>query len=221
MSATKYFFSFFWLFMPVGIVLLFEKTILFFIPLLISKGYTNIFFYLPFLSVIPPLILLIIWLILREKTSSKPIFSGGQSMIIRDIISGAALSGVSILLFMGSFHLLDYLSVTLPDFTRISLMHHIFFSTIGALVSGISEELYFRGLLFQKLHTLKPAMLIFISSLAFSLWHILSPAYLLHTFLMGILFGIVYHNTKRLLPVIVGHTMANMCAGVIISNGYL
>jgi membrane protease YdiL (CAAX protease family) len=221
MKTIKSYLPFYLVLLPVLIVWLFEKAILFSLPIMVSPDNTMIYFYLPFLSVIPPLILLIIWLILREKTSSKPIFSGGQSMIIRDIISGSALSGVSILLFMGSFHLLDYLSLTLPDFTRISLMHHIFFSTIGALVSGISEELYFRGLLFQKLHTLKPAMLIFISSLAFSLWHILSPAYLLHTFLMGILFGIVYHKTKRLLPVIVGHTMANMCAGVIISNGYL
>lgn len=73
----------------------------------------------------------------------------------------------------------------------------------------------------QKFGDFKPALLIIITSLSFAFWHILTPSYLPHTFLMGAVFGSIYYSTKRLLPVMLAHTLANMSAGILILKGYI
>jgi membrane protease YdiL (CAAX protease family) len=75
--------------------------------------------------------------------------------------------------------------------------------------------------LMRKLSGLKPALLILITSLSFASWHILSPTYLPHTFLIGVILGITYYRTRRLLPVMLAHSLANMSAGVLIFKGYI
>ena len=71
----------------------------------------------------------------------------------------------------------------------------MYFSTIGALVPGITEEIYFRGFLAKAFDDLSAATIILLTSLSFSLWHVLTPAYLLHTFLIGLVLAVAYHRT--------------------------
>lgn len=89
----------------------------------------------------------------------------------------------------------------------------IWWMSIGSIAAGIGEEAYFRGLLMERLGRLKPMPLLLLTSLSFSLWH-LYPPMLLHTFLIGILFGAVYLRTRRLFPVMLAHMLTNAIGGI-------
>lgn len=207
-------------------MLLFQTTL----PLvlqLIYGGLNNvnpkIFFYLPFISPLFPLLLfLIAYLQLKksEVAESKLIVTK-KDTLAADIYLGVGVGVLCVLVFVVSLAALRSLSYPVPDFSTISYVHHLYFSTIGAIVPGIAEEVYFRGFLMHEFSNFKPALLILITSLSFASWHILSPSYLLHTFLIGVIFGITYYRTKRLLPVMIAHTLANMSAGVLILKGYI
>ena len=85
-------------------------------------------------------------------------------------------------------------------------------ATIGAVTAGIGEEIYFRGFLFERFGRLSTPTLLLVTSLAFAVWHP-APLMALHTFLVGLGFGWVYMRTKRLFPVILGHTLTNVVGG--------
>lgn len=89
----------------------------------------------------------------------------------------------------------------------------VWWTTVGAITAGLGEETYFRGFLMERLRWLKPIWLIVASSLAFAFWH-LSPFMLLHTFVIGVVFAVVYWRTRRLFPVILAHTLTNVIGGI-------
>ncbi len=222
MTTKKNLTKWIWVVIPVAIMLLFEKMIFATLQLVYGSNINlKIFFYLPFLSLLPPLILFFIWYWQQNKNVASKLVIAQKGKVASDIFIGLGVGIIAILIFVGSFALLRALSFALPDFSSLSIVHHLFFSTIGAVVPGIAEEIYFRGFLSHKLGNLKPALIILITALAFSSWHILSPPYLLHTFLIGVLLGITYYRTKRVLPVIIAHSLANMSAGILILNGYV
>jgi len=212
----------FWLTLPPAIVLLFEKTILFILTNVDqTKLDARIYGYLPYVSVIPPLTL---YAISRSQMyrSRHTIFTLPKFRQLQQIFPLAVLlTLVSVLLFKGSFLFLRWCGVETPTFSNFGIEHHLFFSTIGALIPAVAEELYFRKFLFHKAVGLKPVLVIFLTALSFAAWHILSPAYLLHTFLLGIVFGYTYHKTQRIETVILAHTLANASAGLLILSGYL
>jgi len=213
-----------WAFIPVVIMLLFQEMIFATLQLIygsLSNVNPEIFFYLPFLSLLPPLILFLIWYWPRRGVNTLKLVLTKRGKIAIDIFIGMGVGIIILFVFIASFALQRSLTLPLPDFSSLSLVHHLFFSTIGAIVPGIAEEIYFRGFLMQKFSILKPALIILITSLSFAFWHILSPSYLPHTFLIGIILGITYYRTKRLLPVIVAHSLANMSAGILILKGYI
>ena len=53
-----------------------------------------------------------------------------------------------------------------------------------------------------------------ISAGVFAVWHIGSPAYLVHTFLLGLIWGVLFVRTGRLLPAIIAHCTANSLFGL-------
>ena len=55
---------------------------------------------------------------------------------------------------------------------------------------GLCEELFFRGLLFRLARRVPQWMAIAGGATAFSLWHLSTPIYLPHTFLLGLVLGI-------------------------------
>jgi membrane protease YdiL (CAAX protease family) len=84
-----------------------------------------------------------------------------------------------------------------------------------------TEELYFRGFLMARFRDLRPTLLIALTSVSFSLWHVLSPSYLLHTFIIGLILGLTVHRTQRLLPAMIAHSLANAAAGLLIIRGFV
>jgi membrane protease YdiL (CAAX protease family) len=212
-----------WLALPVAIMLLFQATLPLGLQLVydgLDKVDPRIFFYLPFISPLFPLALFLIAYPQLKKSGARPVVTT-QDTLAADIGVGVAVGAGCVLLFVGSLAVLRSWSFAVPDFSVMSRVHHLFFSTIGAIVPGVAEELYFRGFLMREFAAFKPALAILVTSLAFASWHVLTPSYLPHTFLMGVLLGITYYRTKRLLPVMVAHTLANMSAGILILNDYI
>jgi membrane protease YdiL (CAAX protease family) len=111
-------------------------------------------------------------------------------------------------------------------YTDVPAMHtmpqevHLYFMTIGAVVPGVCEELYFRGMMMRIASRLPAAATIVLTSAAFSIWHVGTPAYLPHTFLLGLIFGILTIVSGRLAPAIVAHTVANAGMGLLFLDGY-
>lgn len=207
-------------------MLLFQATL----PLILETIYgglnnvnPKIFFYLPFISPLFPLLLFLIAYLQLKKSevAESKLLVTEKDTLAADIYLGVGVGVVCVLMFVVSLAALRSLSYSVPDFSTMSYVHHLYFSTIGAIVPGIAEEVYFRGFLMHEFNSFKPALLIFITSLSFASWHILSPSYLPHTFLIGVILGITYYRTKRLLPVMIAHTLANMSAGVLILKGYI
>lgn len=213
-----------WLLIPTLLMLLFEKFIILSIQLF-SKLYGTInpiiFFYIPFLSILPPLLLLSIWYLFSFRKNRAGFVLFGSSNLIGDILHGIGLALLCVCAFIGSIQLLRLLSLPSINMSSLTWIHHLYFATIGAIIPGVIEEIYFRGFLFEEFKELHPAFLIGITSLSFAFWHILSPPYLLHTFIIGMILGTAYFKTKRLLPIMVAHTVANVSAGLLFSLGLI
>ena len=215
-----------WVVIPVVIMFFFQMTLPIFLKIIyggLSNVNPEIFFYLPFISPLLPLILFLIAFLQLKKSKGieSRLVVTERNKFATDIYSGVGIGMLCVLVFAGSFAALRSLSYPVPDFSSMSYVHHLFFSTIGAIVPGITEEVYFRGFLTRKFSDFKPALLILITSFSFSSWHILSPSYLPHTFLIGVILGITYYRTRRLLPVMLAHTLANMSAGLFILKGLI
>lgn len=110
--------------------------------------------------------------------------------------------------------------VEVPPMHAMPPQVHLYFMTIGAVVPGICEELYFRGMMMRVANGLAAAVLVPLTSAAFSIWHVGTPAYLPHTFLLGLILGILTIGTGRLAPAIVAHTIANAGMGLLFLYGY-
>jgi len=86
--------------------------------------------------------------------------------------------------------------------------------TIG-VVPGITEELFFRGVLFQSLRKkLSAAATIFVCALLFALFHLVSPGMMtterfLPSFVMGMLLGWVAHRSGSVIPSMIIHAVHN------------
>jgi membrane protease YdiL (CAAX protease family) len=209
---------------PVAIMLLFERTLVWGVSTLLTARPSiapTVLFYVPFSASLPPLLLFVIWWGARRRNDRFALVFAERRRRLGDIGLGLMLAVPCILIFIGSLTLLQRLSLAEIDFSSFTLTHHVYFSTIGALVPGVTEEIYFRGFLAKALDDLSPATIVLLTSLSFSLWHVLTPSYLLHTFLIGLVLAVAYHRTGRILPIAVAHTAANASAGVLILNGVI
>lgn len=136
-----------------------------------------------------------------------------RSTMGSDALLGAAIGAFGLAAALLSlFILAPYAAV--PPFAQIPVTGHLYFATIGAIIPGICEELFFRGLLFKLARPAPTWLIVTASALAFSLWHIATPIYLVHTFFLGLVLGWVVARRGRLAPAIVGHTLANASFGV-------
>jgi membrane protease YdiL (CAAX protease family) len=213
-----------WLLIPTVLMILFEKSIVLSVQI-ISKlfGAVNprIFFYIPFLSILPPLILLFIWYWFSFRKYNKGFIITVPGKAISDVVLGFCIAFLCIGVFVGSLKLLQLLALPSIDMSSLTWIHHLYFASLGAIVPGIIEEIYFRGFLFDEFKNIHPTFLICMTSISFAFWHILSPPYLLHTFIIGIILGTAYFKTKRLLPIMVAHSVTNISAGLLFSLGLI
>ena len=213
-----------WTLVPLILMILFQAAILTALNLwagLAGGLDPRVLFYLPFLSFLLPLFLVLLWYWRRLQDETLRLVFTHPDRRWQDVGIGIGLAFLCVMLFLGSLRLLQLLGLATPDFSSFSPAHHIYFATLGALMPGIGEEIYFRGFLRKKFEDFRPAGWILITSLSFAFWHILSPSYLLHTFLIGIVLGIAVHRTQRLLPVIVAHTLTNAAGGLLLLSGWL
>ncbi len=213
-----------WFLLPPCIVLAFDKLIVMALTSwhqAFGELAPQVFFYLPFLSVFPPLLLFAISVRQRRINPDRRVIICNRQHWQSDVRLGCIIGLLCIIEFVCSQMALRKLGVAAPNLSSLSLTHHVFFSTIGAMIPGISEELYFRGFLKARFGDLRPTLLIVLASASFSLWHILTPSYLLHTFIIGLTLGITVNQTQRLLPAMIAHTLANMLAGILILKGYI
>jgi membrane protease YdiL (CAAX protease family) len=137
----------------------------------------------------------------------------------RDVLIGAAAGVVCIGLALVSLRIAAHY-VDVPPMHLLPPPVHVYFMTIGALVPGVCEELFFRGMLMRVGTHLPKAVLIILTAAAFSVWHVGTPAYLPHTFLLGLIFGVFATVTGRLAPSIIAHTIANAGMGLLLLSGF-
>ena len=107
-----------------------------------------------------------------------------------------------------------------PPLSAMPSSMHLYYGTVGAIVPGIAEELFHRGLT-TRLGRGRPTwQLALLSGLGFSLWHLTAPAYLLHTFAMGVvLLMLTLRARGRLFPAMLAHTLSNVGMSVILGAG--
>lgn len=137
----------------------------------------------------------------------------------RDVLIGAAAGIVSIGVALVSLRVAAHY-VDVPPMHLLPPPVHIYFMTIGALVPGVCEELFFRGMMMRVGTRLPKTALIILTAAAFSVWHVGMPAYLPHTFLLGLIFGVLASVTGRLAPSIIAHTIANAGMGLLLLSGF-
>jgi membrane protease YdiL (CAAX protease family) len=212
-----------WLMLPAALMLSFAGAL----PLVLGAVYgglgnvpPRVFLYLPFVSpLLPSALLWMAWM--HSKRNGEGFAVSTPETRAADVGIGVAVGALCILVFVGSLALLRRMGQPAPDFSSLSLVHHVFFSTVGALVPGVAEEVYFRGFLSRRLEGLSPALVLLLTSASFASWHLLSPPYLLHTFVIGLVLGATYALRGRLLPCMVAHTLANMSAGILFVKGWV
>jgi len=137
-----------------------------------------------------------------------------------DILLGAAAGAVSLFVSIASMRIASQY-LPMPPFHLMPPSLHVYFVTIGAIIPGFCEELYFRGLMFRSGRALPKALVLVLTAAAFSLWHIGSPAYLPHTFMLGLIFGAIVWRVDRIMPAIIAHCCANAGVGILLLNGFV
>jgi membrane protease YdiL (CAAX protease family) len=98
---------------------------------------------------------------------------------------------------------------------------HLYFMTVGAVIPGFCEELFFRGMLFRIGANTPGWLLVLLSAAGFALWHLNTPLYLVHTFVLGVMFGVLVLMTKRVAPAAIAHTVANAAFGALLLTGVI
>ena len=173
-----------------------------------------------YLSPMFPLLLGIVAVVRLKAAgvSIRRVVGFSSSTIGGDLILGGAIGVIGLFLALGSLWLFSSVA-TVPPFHLIPIKTHIYLATIGAVVPGVCEELFYRGMLF---HIARPAprwLVVTATAAAFSLWHIASPIYLPHTFLLGLMLGAAVAVRGGLAPAIIGHSLANAAFGLWIIGG--
>jgi membrane protease YdiL (CAAX protease family) len=138
---------------------------------------------------------------------------GGDALL--GVFAGLACIGVAVTSLQTAARYME-----VPAMHMMPAQVHLYFMTIGAVVPGLCEELFFRGMLMRVGSKIPAAAMILISAAAFSLWHVGTPAYLPHTFLMGLILGVLVIGSGRLAPAIIAHTVANAGMGLLFLQGF-
>jgi membrane protease YdiL (CAAX protease family) len=149
----------------------------------------------------------------------SPLIGLSAANFAKDLPTGLVVAAIGVALTIASLKLFaPYLSV--PPLQAMPVHAHLFFMTVGAVISGLCEELYYRGMLFKIAEDASPRwLMVLVSAIGFALWHIGTPIYLAHTFVFGLMLGALTMATGRLAPAIISHTAANAGMGALLVWG--
>lgn len=116
----------------------------------------------------------------------------------------AVIASIGILvLFIANADPLNLIRVHLPKIPR----DLIFFFLIGGIIAPISEEIFFRGIIFGYLSQWNTTNAVVISSLIFLFFH---PQGDLIQAVGGVVFALAYHFSNSLLAPIIIHSLGNL-----------
>lgn len=136
-----------------------------------------------------------------------------------DALMGGVAGIASIGLAVASLRIVAHFA-NVPPMHLLPTPVHLYFMTIGALIPGVCEELFFRGMMMRVARHLPAVAIVVLTAAAFSLWHVETPAYLPHTALLGLIFGVLANASGRLAPSIIAHTIANAGMGLLLLCGF-
>ena len=124
------------------------------------------------------------------------------------------------LLYLAMFSLSAIPMLRIDSAQSLLLMLHQLFKNLTwtqiivvSLLAGIGEEILIRGALQSFLVSLSSPLLgIIAASLVFGLLHFLTKMYVLLTFVMGLMFAVVFHLTNSMIVVMLAHTVYDILA---------
>lgn len=140
-----------------------------------------------------------------SSVAEKMGWEGRRPLDVAIGVAGALVASMSILAIQAA----QGTGGGAPPWPRPVLVYWTFVTSVTA---GLGEEVYFRAFLFHRFRRLSAGPLLLLTSAAFAIWHV-SPSMLLHTFVVGLLFGALYLWTKRLLPVVIAHALTDLVGG--------
>ncbi|MBW1779169.1 MAG: CPBP family intramembrane metalloprotease [Deltaproteobacteria bacterium] len=156
--------------------------------------------------------LVIITVLIREKglhaigLSLKGVFPGIKRGCIWSAGFGFLVLLGGVLAYLMGIHPLTLIGTPLPaDSGRILL-----FFMVGGLIGPITEEIFFRGVLYGFFRRWGALPAILLSTLAFVLVHPVFPAIPITQVVGGLLFAVAYEVEKNLMAPITIHCLGNM-----------
>ncbi|MCF3653807.1 MAG: CPBP family intramembrane metalloprotease [Aigarchaeota archaeon] len=92
-------------------------------------------------------------------------------------------------------------------FKALPLHVLLYLATIGSIIAGACEELTWRGYLLTRLEKLtgKTIVAVVIQAVLFGFYHGFTM-YALSVMIFGLITGLIYAKSRRLIPLIIGHT---------------
>jgi len=86
----------------------------------------------------------------------------------------------------------------------------LYLVTIGSIIAGVCEEFTWRGYLLTRLEKLtsKTVVTVFIQAVLFGFYHGFTM-HALSTMIFGLITGLIYAKSRRLIPLMIGHWLNN------------
>ena len=152
----------------------------------------------------------------REAGLTKKVIFGSGKKLIWKLPVGLAVveyffsNGInSITLYSLSFVVPTYVESKINEEYATSISSWIFFAVSALIFAPIMEELFFRGIIFQKIAISKNVLTgLFISAILFAVIHFRYD--LIPLFLMGIISATLYFKNKQLASPIIYHFTYNL-----------
>ncbi|MGI9457622.1 MAG: CPBP family intramembrane glutamic endopeptidase [Aeoliella sp.] len=152
---------------------------------------------------------LALWRARADGIPLRSLISKSRERPIRDIATSIGIAVMIIIIIIATVNVVMRLtSWQLASTNPLPNWAMIWLFCVTPFTAGIAEETYFRAFLFRRMHHRPPLLVWASTSAAFAMWHVL-PSWYLHTFLVGLFLGWVFLRTQRLLPLIVGHVLAD------------
>lgn len=185
--------------------------------LAIYNGYLNL------LIVIVDVVSLVLvaWFLSRENRNLTGLFDFNSSRILRDVALGLGLFVVLTIVFQIAtvVSTIGVISVfgesTPPSSVQPPLWIFALIAVISPVTIAVAEESVYRGYALPRIEraTDSTALAVLVTSLGFGLQHAMLPlntvewslVRVLSTFVIGLVFGVIYIRWRRLLPLIIAH----------------